>query len=67
MSGDYFFQCVESLAAALDDDEEETLEAYQEKISRVPVAKRRAVRRELVAIIGGLSRLEMRLKESDGR
>jgi len=67
MPGDYFLQCVESLAAALEGDEEQMLQAYQEQIANLPPARRRAIRRQFVTIIGGLSRLEMRLKESDGR
>ncbi|HKD36544.1 MAG TPA: hypothetical protein VKB78_07075 [Pirellulales bacterium] len=67
MPGDYFLQCVESLAAALEGDEEQMLQAYQEQIANLPPARRRAIRRHFVTIIGGLSRLEMRLKESDGR
>ena len=66
MAGDYFLQCVESLSAALDGDEEEILEAYHEQIAKLPPSHRRAMRRHFVTIIGGLSRLEMRLKESDG-
>lgn len=67
MPGDYFLHCVESLSAALDGDEEEILEAYYEQIAKLTPARRRAIRRHFVTIIGGLSRLEMRLKESDGR
>ncbi len=67
MAGDYFLQCVESLSAALEGDEEEILEAYHEQIAQLTPARRRAVRRHFVVIIGGLSRLELRLKESDGR
>jgi hypothetical protein len=67
MAGDYFLQCVESLSAALDGDEEENLQAYHEQIAQLPVATRRVIRRHFVTIIGGLSRLEMRLKEAEGR
>lgn len=67
MPGDYFLHCVESLSAALDGDEEEILDAYYQQIAKLTPVMRRAVGRHFLVIIGGLSRLEMRLKESDGR
>jgi hypothetical protein len=67
IAGDYFLQCVESLAAALEGDEDEILQAYHEQIANLLPPNRRAIRRHFVSIIGGLSRLEMRLNEADGR
>jgi hypothetical protein len=68
MPGDYFWQCVESLAAALDGGHaavEDSLIVYEQACLQLSPEKRAEVRRQMIGIIGGLSRLETRLAEHD--
>ena len=68
MPGNYFWQCVESLAAALDGDvtsEEEHLTLYEQHCLALSPEKRVEVRLQLIRIIGGLARLETRLAERE--
>ncbi len=68
MPGDYFWQCVEALAAALDGDlksAEQHLDLYEQHCLGFPPEKRAAVRLQLIRIIGGLARLETRLAERE--
>ena len=66
MPGDYFWNCVEAMAATFDGDHrtaEENLDIYYHECRRFSPEKLAAVRRSLVKIIGGLARLETRLAE----
>jgi len=66
MSGNYFCECLETLAATFDCDykaSEENLNIYFEKCQGFPPRKRTAVRMQLVRVIGGLARLETRLAD----
>lgn len=66
MPGDYFWQCVEALAATFDGDRavtDESLNIYEQHARAFSPEKLVEVRRQLVQIVGGLSRLEMRLGE----
>ncbi len=70
MPGDYFWQCVEALAAMFDGDPaaaEESLALYEQQSLSFAAEKRAAIRRQLAEVIGGLSRLGLRLAEADGR
>ena len=69
MPGDYFWSCVESLSAALDGDQEtaeRNLEIYEQHVRNLPRQKRAEVSRQIVNIIGGLSRLQLRLADDKG-
>jgi hypothetical protein len=69
MAGDYFWQCVEALAAVFDgepDAVEANLDAYEMHAKRLTIEERGAVRTQMNRIVGGLSRLSMRLAEVDG-
>ena len=70
MPGDYFRQCVEALAAMFDGDQsaaEENLTLYEQQSLSFPPEKRTAIGRQLADVIGGLSRLKLRLAEVDIR
>jgi hypothetical protein len=70
MPGDYFWQCVQALAATFDGDEttaDENLNVYETHARQFTPEERATVRREMVCVIGGLSRLETRLAEFDAR
>jgi hypothetical protein len=68
MPGDYFWQCVEALAATFDGDHktaEENLGIYEKHALKFTHERRAELRRQLVDIIGGLSLLANRLAEHD--
>jgi hypothetical protein len=68
MPGDHFWFCVEALACTFDGDPkaaEQNLSNYENHARKFAPKKRAKVRRNLVEIIGGLSRLEIRLAERD--
>jgi hypothetical protein len=68
MPGDYFWMCVEALSCTLDGDPktaEENFSVYENHALNFAPEKREHVRRQLVDVIGGLSRLEARLAEHD--
>ena len=69
MPGDHFWLCVEALASTFDGGRkaaEENLNIYANHALAFSPEKRAKVRRNLVEIIGGLSRLARRLTEADG-
>jgi hypothetical protein len=69
MPGDYFWQCVEALAATFDGDPaaaEENLTLYERQSLSFPPEKRAAIGRQLAEVIGGLSRLKLRLADAGG-
>jgi hypothetical protein len=60
---------VKELATALDGDREhseETISRLESELRGVPRVARDEIRRQIVQIIAGLSRLEVRLVASDG-
>ena len=68
MTGEYFWQCLESLAAALDGDRQRTdehLNLYEQQYLQFSPEKRTAAKRQIIRIIGGLARLETRLLARD--
>ena len=68
MPGDYFLQCVESLAATFDGDHEaaeENLNVYETHALKFAAERRAEVRQQLINIIGCLSRLANRLADND--
>jgi hypothetical protein len=70
MSGDHFWLCIEALACTLDGDPkaaEENLSIYEKHALKFAPEKRAKLRPQLVAIIGGLSRLKARLGERERR
>ena len=70
MPGDHFWLCVEALASTFDGDAktaEENLSIYEKHALAFAPEKRARLRRSLVAIIGGLSRLKTRLAERERR
>jgi hypothetical protein len=70
MPGDYFWGCVESLAVALDGDQEtaeQNLKEYAEQVRKLPTQKRAEISRQIVHIIGGLAQLQARLADDKGR
>ena len=70
MPGDHFWLCVEALASTFDGDPktaEENLSIYEKHALAFSPEKRARLRRSLVAIIGGLSRLKTRLAEREQR
>ena len=67
MPGDYFWGCLESLAASLDgtpEPAEANLRLYEEHWRAMPVEKRAATREQMIVAIAGLSRLNMRIDEN---
>ena len=69
MPGDYFWQCVDALAATFDDNPktaEENLAIFEQHCRSWPEEKQKEVRHKLVQIIGGLARLQTRLADHDG-
>jgi hypothetical protein len=70
MPGDYFWNCVESLAVTFDGSAmqaEENLNAYMKQCMAFKPEKRAEVRRQLVRIIGGMAQLESRLADAEAR
>ena len=66
MPGDYFWQCVDALAATFDGAPmvvEENLAIYMDHCGALPKESRLELRRQMVQIIGGLAQLETRLAE----
>ena len=66
MSGDYFWGCVEAMAATLDGSPQETEQNLSDHVTQCMqfTAQRCTdVRRQLVRIIGGLAHLETRLAD----
>ena len=66
MPGDYFWGCVESLAVALDGDQEtaeQNLKEYAEQVRKLLPQKRAEISRQIVHIIGGLAQLQARLAD----
>ena len=70
MPGDYFWNCVESLAATFDGSAmqaEENLNTYVKQCRAFTPEKRAEVRRQLIRIIGGMAQLESRLADAEAR
>jgi hypothetical protein len=68
MPGDYFWQCVQALAVTFDGDitaAEENLTVYEMHARQFTPERRAEARRDMVCVIGGLSRLETRLADFD--
>ena len=66
MPGDYFWQCVEALAATFDGDHdavEENLNVYEKHARQLAPWRLAEVRQQMVQVVGGLSRLITRLDE----
>ena len=64
MPGDYFWQCVEALAATFDGTRaavEENLSAYETHARQFAPARLDEVKDQMVQVIAGLSRLKVRL------
>ena len=69
MSADSLWMCIDVLAAALDgsrEASEETLTRLEREVIRRPRAERDEIRRKIIVIVAGMSRLEVRLINSDG-
>ena len=68
MPGDYFWECVESLSAALDGDSKtanDNLNVYLSHCLQLSPEQRAKVRQQMIQIIGGLAQLEMRLSDAN--
>lgn len=68
MPGDYFWGCVEAMAATFDGDAktaEDNLHAYVKHCMALRPEKRAEVQRQLIRIIGGLAQLQSRLADKE--
>jgi len=69
MSGHTFLECVTTLAAQIDGDREVS-EAHLDQLERLlldlPLEERDELRRQMILIVAGLSRLEVRMIATDG-
>jgi hypothetical protein len=70
MSVNSIWNVIELLATALDGDRvasEETINRLEQELKQLSQRRRDEMRRMLVQIVAGLSRLEVRMSESEGR
>lgn len=69
MTGDNFWLCLKSVAAELDggrSESERTLDVLEQQLRLHSRQERHRIREQITLIVSQLSRLEMRLLESDG-
>jgi hypothetical protein len=69
MATKVIWNCIEALASALEGDRlgvEQVLSELEQELNRLSKRRRDEVRRMIVVIVAGLSRLEVRMKEADG-
>ena len=70
MTNESLWLCIKSVAAVFEgseDSAEKELEQLEAELLKLPEDDLATLRREFISIIGGLSRLEMRLAERLGR
>jgi hypothetical protein len=63
------WSCIETLAAALDGNRaaaEQSLDEFERAMRQLERGRRDEVRRLMILIVAGLSRLEVRMMETDG-
>jgi hypothetical protein len=68
-TGETFWDTVKNLSEALDgyrERSERTLEELHAKLKALPADERNEIRRQMILIVAGLSRLAIRLVDSDG-
>jgi hypothetical protein len=69
MSMNTVWSCIETLAAALDGNRaaaEQSLDEFERAMRQLERGRRDEVRRLMILIVAGLSRLEVRMMETDG-
>jgi hypothetical protein len=69
MSSHVIWNCIDALATALEGDRESVEQAINHlelELNQMSKRRRDDIRRMLVTIVAGLSRLEVRMKEADG-
>jgi hypothetical protein len=69
MSLNTIWHCIDVLATALDGDRtaaEETLDRLERELKQESQRRRDEVRHSMILIVASLSRLEVRMMESDG-
>jgi hypothetical protein len=69
MTNDDFWEMISGLASSLDggrEFSEQTLNDLQAELNAFPRNARDDIRRQMILIVAGLSRLEVRLIDSDG-
>lgn len=69
MSPNTFWNCIDALASALEGDRqgvEQHINDLEQELNQMSKRRREKVRRMIVVIVAGLSRLELRMKEADG-
>jgi hypothetical protein len=69
MTNDNLWVCIKSVAAVFDGDRrtsEVELGVLEEELRQMPAQDLTQLRQDLVTVIGGLARLEMRLSEQLG-
>jgi hypothetical protein len=68
-TGDHVWSIITELSTALDGDRdhsEQTLDGLQSELRLIPRSARDDLRRQMIQIVAALSRLEVRLIDSDG-
>ncbi len=68
-TGETFWDSVKNLSDALDgyrEKSERTIDELQATLKALPLDDRNEIRRQMILIVAGLSRLEVRLVDSDG-
>jgi hypothetical protein len=69
MSTHVIWNCIDALATALEGDRqsvEQAINHLEQELNQMSKRRRDEIRRMLVTIVAGLSRLEVRMKEADG-
>ena len=69
MPGTTFMQCVQALAAQIDgarDVSESQINRLEQYLMDFPIPERNELRRQMILIVAGLSRLEVRMTAADG-
>jgi hypothetical protein len=69
MATKVIWNCIDALASALEGDRqgvEQVLAELEQELNQLSKRRRDEIRRMIVVIVAGLSRLEVRMKEADG-
>jgi len=69
MPADSLWMCIDVLATAFEGNREaaeQTINELERDVIRRPRAERDEIRRKIIVIVAGMSRLEVRLINSDG-
>ena len=68
MTNESLWLCIKSVAAVFEGNQaEQELQQLEAELLKLPDDELAALRQEFISVIGGLSRLEMRLAEQLGR